>query len=121
MQDLSQYPFNIRRLSKDEGGGFLISFPDFSDCISDGETPEEAIHNGMDALRETIAALEEFGFPVPDPNKTDQHKQYQLLLPQKLYTELSHHAKLERRNLKDLAILMISEALHNNKAHQVSA
>lgn len=66
MRDLSQYPFNIRPLSKEEGGGFLISFPDFSDCISDGDTPEEAIRNGMDALRETIATLEEFGFPLPN-------------------------------------------------------
>lgn len=121
MLDLSQYPFNIRPLAKDEGGGFLISFPDFNDCISDGETPEEAIHNGMDALRETIAALEEFGFPVPAPNNYHQHEQYQLPLPQKLYTELSNRAKLERTNLKELAILMIAEALRNNRAHQISA
>jgi len=74
MRDLSQYPFNIRPLSQEEGGGFLISFPDFSDCISDGDTPEEAIHNGMDALGETIAALEEFGFPVPEANHNHKHE-----------------------------------------------
>ena len=51
MRDLSQYPFNIRPLSKEEGGGFLSSFPDFSDCISDGDAAEEAILNGMEALR----------------------------------------------------------------------
>ena len=40
-----------------EGGGFLISYPDFSDCISDGETVEEALANGRDALKATIDAL----------------------------------------------------------------
>ena len=43
MNNLFSYPFKIRLLSKEEGGGYLISFPDFNECISDGETPEEAI------------------------------------------------------------------------------
>ena len=67
MRDLTTYPFEVRSLTREEGGGYLISFPDFSECISDGETPEEAIRNGMDALAETIAALEDIGLPVPDP------------------------------------------------------
>lgn len=67
MKDLQQYPFEIRRLNDDDGGGFLISFPDFSECISDGESIEDAIGNGLDALAETIAALESLGQPVPEP------------------------------------------------------
>jgi len=67
MRDLSLYPFEIRPLSIEEGGGYLISFPDFLECIADGETPEEAIQNGMDALIETVAALEEMGLAVPEP------------------------------------------------------
>lgn len=42
--------FKIRELTEEEGGGFLIEFPDFPGCISDGETREEAIENGLDAL-----------------------------------------------------------------------
>ncbi|HFE66320.1 MAG TPA: type II toxin-antitoxin system HicB family antitoxin [Chloroflexi bacterium] len=64
---MSEYPFELHSLSEEDGGGYLITFPDFSECISDGETPEEAIRNGMDALRETIAALESTGFSVPKP------------------------------------------------------
>ena len=51
------YPFEIRPLSAEGGGGFLISYPDFSDCLSDGETVQEALANGKDALKSTIAAL----------------------------------------------------------------
>ena len=51
------YPFEMRPLSAEEGGGFLISYPDFSECLSDGETIEEALANGKDALKATIAAL----------------------------------------------------------------
>jgi len=68
MKKLTDYPFEIRPLSADEGGGYLISYLDFSECISDGETVEEAISNGHDALKATIAALDAKGLPVPAPN-----------------------------------------------------
>ena len=53
----ADYPFEIRPLSDEEGGGYLISYPDFSDCIADGESIEQAIANGRQALKATIAAL----------------------------------------------------------------
>jgi antitoxin HicB len=37
------FPFDLRPLSKAEGGGWLITWPDLPGCMSDGETPEEAI------------------------------------------------------------------------------
>ena len=67
MNRLDEYPYEIRPLTQDEGGGFLISYTDFSECISDGETIEEAIVNGRDALIATIEALKEFNLPVPEP------------------------------------------------------
>ena len=62
------YPFEIRPLTAQEGGGFLISYSDFSDCISDGETLEEALANGKDALKSTLAALKAKDLPIPAPN-----------------------------------------------------
>ena len=64
---IDEYPFTIRPLSEDDGGGYLIEYPDFSVCISDGETPEEAIVNGKDALRGVLLTLMEFGHPIPEP------------------------------------------------------
>jgi hypothetical protein len=45
MSNSFDYPFEMRPLSEEEGGGWLISFPDLPGCASDGETPEEAIAN----------------------------------------------------------------------------
>jgi predicted RNase H-like HicB family nuclease len=59
--DLDAYPFQIRSLSKDDGGGFLIEYPDVPGCTSDGGTPEEAMKNGRDALRSALRTLREFG------------------------------------------------------------
>ncbi len=65
------YPFEIYPLSQENGGGFLISYPDFSECISDGETIIEAIENGRDALSTTIAALKSKGFEIPEPRELE--------------------------------------------------
>ncbi|HAE37667.1 MAG TPA: hypothetical protein DCG57_03390 [Candidatus Riflebacteria bacterium] len=66
-KDLDKYQFEIRELSADEGGGFLVSYPDFNECIADGETMEEALQNGRQALADVLAALKEAGLPIPKP------------------------------------------------------
>jgi len=63
------YPFEVRPLSKQEGGGYLISFPDLPGCISDGETPEEAIKNGLDAAKSWLKTAKEFKDPMPQPGE----------------------------------------------------
>ena len=45
--DLDAYPFQIRRLAQEDGGGFLIEYPDVPGCTSDGETAEEAMEFGL--------------------------------------------------------------------------
>lgn len=57
-----EYPFTVRPLDSEDGGGYLIEFPDLPGCMSDGETIEEAIENGADAMREA-------GRPIPLPSK----------------------------------------------------
>jgi antitoxin HicB len=47
--DVPIYPFEIKKLTEEEGDGWLITFPDLPGCMSDGETVEEAIHSGADA------------------------------------------------------------------------
>jgi antitoxin HicB len=51
--------FEIRPLSKEDGGGYLIEFPNFPGCVSDGETPEMAKREGVDALLSYLTTLAE--------------------------------------------------------------
>jgi antitoxin HicB len=48
---IKSYPFTIRPLSPEEGGGFMVEYLDLPGCVSDGETPEEAIDHGRDAVK----------------------------------------------------------------------
>ena len=65
---LDQYQFTVRPLSKDEGGGYLVEYPDIPGCMSDGETIEEAIENGREALRDCIDVFIESSRKLPKPN-----------------------------------------------------
>ena len=112
MRDLSQYPFEIRPLSAEEGGGYLISFPDFAECISDGETPQEAIQNGIDALAETIAALEDMGLPVPEPGSGGSYSgRFVQRVPRSLHSRLVAKAAQEGVSMNSLVISYLSERL----------
>jgi antitoxin HicB len=64
----TEYRVTIRPLTEQEGGGYLIEFPDLPGCMSDGETIEEAIANGEDAKRYWIAARKEARRPIGPPS-----------------------------------------------------
>ena len=59
-----EYRFTVRPMTADEGGGYLIEFPDLPGCMSDGETIEEAIANGAEAERDWIVAMRQAGRKV---------------------------------------------------------
>lgn len=63
-----EYPVLVAPLGNADGGGFLATVPDLPGCMSDGETPEEAISNVRDAIAVWIEAAQEMGRPVPPPS-----------------------------------------------------
>src|SRR4051812_28339934 len=58
-RNLEKYQFTVRPLSKEEGGGYLVEYPDIPGCMSDGETVEESIADGREALRECVDVFRE--------------------------------------------------------------
>ena len=65
---IDSYPFAVRPLSKADGGGFGIEYPDLPGCISDGHTPEEALINGRDAVKSYLLSCLQYSDPLPKPN-----------------------------------------------------
>lgn len=62
------YPVIVQPLTPDDGGGFLAIVPDLPGCMSDGETPEEALVNVRDAILTWIEAAGDMGHAVPPPS-----------------------------------------------------
>ena len=112
MKQLIDYPFEIKPLSTDDGGGFLISYPDFAECISDGETVAEAIDNGADALRVTIAALKTSKLPVPQPGSGGVASgKFVARVPKTVHAQLTMRAKSEGVSLNALVLTFIAQGL----------
>lgn len=112
MRNLDDYPFEIRPLKASEGSGYLISYPDFSECISDGETIEEAILHGRDALAATVETLAAKGFAVPAPNSGGVASgKFVARVPKMIHAQLASRAKSEGVSLNTLVLTFIAEGL----------
>lgn len=117
MKDIAKYPFELRPLTAEEGGGYLISFPDFNECVADGETIEEAIEEGQQALAAVIATLEAKGLPVPEPGSYGAYSgKFVQRLPKSLHARLQSRARLEGVSINTLAIIYITEGLTRKAA-----
>src|ERR1700732_2935976 len=92
----TEYRFTVRPLTEDEGGGYLVEFPDLPGCMSDGETIKEAVAIGEDAKRCWISAMKEAGRPIPPPSvepaEGDSGK-WQLRAPKSLHRRLPRRAQ----------------------------
>ncbi|MDD2735024.1 MAG: toxin-antitoxin system HicB family antitoxin [Desulfuromonadaceae bacterium] len=118
MMDASKYPFELRALTAEECGGYLVSFPDFNECIADGETIEEAISEGQQALAAAvIAALEAKCLPMPKPGSYGAYSgKFVQRLPKSLHARLQSRARLEGVSINTLAITYITEGLTRKAA-----
>lgn len=108
----NNYPFTLRQLTKEEGGGFLIEFPDLPGCISDGETVEEAIDNGKDAVQCWIKAAKSSGRKIPEPEEYESYSgKWVQRIPRSLHSRLVSLANFEGVSLNALVMIMIAEGL----------
>ncbi len=109
MRTGTKYRINVRPLSKAEGGGYLIEYPEIPGCMSDGETIEEAIANGREVLRDCLEVFKETGRKVPQPGV--EAAQWRQRLPRTLYPKLTERAKSEGVSINSLVTVMIAEAI----------
>ncbi|WAM36195.1 type II toxin-antitoxin system HicB family antitoxin [Caldicellulosiruptor acetigenus] len=63
------YKVEIIKLSEEDGGGYIAIVPKLPGCISDGNTPQEALENVQDAIKCWIETAKEKGLPIPSPEE----------------------------------------------------
>jgi antitoxin HicB len=63
------YRVLIEPLAQEDGGGFVATAPDLPGCMSDGETPEDALAQVQDAIAAWIEEARALGRPVPKPSQ----------------------------------------------------
>jgi antitoxin HicB len=71
--DVRDYRVFVERLSPDLGGGFVSYAPELMGCVSDGATPDEALHNIYDAIACWIETARASGEKIPAPSTARQY------------------------------------------------
>ena len=115
------YPFEaythvVSPLSAEDGGGFLITFPDLPGCMSDGETIESAIENGRDAFISWVSARVDMKKTIPKPvirevNVDNFSGRFVQRVPKSLHARLAMQAKKDGVSLNTFILSIISEGL----------
>ena len=59
----------LRARHAEDGGGYLAVVPDLPGCMSDGDTPAEAVQNVTAAIDEWIAEAMRLNRAVPTPTR----------------------------------------------------
>ncbi len=71
--DVRDYRVFVERLAPDLGGGFVAHAPELTGCVSDGQTPDEALRNVYDAIACWIDTARASGEAVPAPSFSKQY------------------------------------------------
>lgn len=112
------YPFTVRHLSEDEGGGYLAEAFDLNGCMADGETIEEAVHNLEDAIYSWIKTAQELGDPVPSPSDDRKFSgRWVVRTPKSLHYRLVEMAKREGVSLNTMTVSLLAEGIGGKLAN----
>ncbi len=103
------YPISISPIPADEGGGYMVSFPDLPGCIADGSTIEEAIIEAHDAFDAWITAEQQDNGILPAPKTYSG--QFVQRIPKTLHQQLAKRAESEGVSLNQLATAILARGL----------
>ena len=109
--DLDAYPFTVRKLAAEEGGGYLVEYPDVPLCQSDGETIEEAVANGRDALGGSLMCYLQDGKPLPKPSSGQAYSgTFRIRMSKTMHAQIAARAKEEGISLNLFVVEAAAEA-----------
>ena len=112
MKTIEEYlalPYRMELIPDSEEGGYVVSFPDLSGCLSSGETVEQAVANGADAKRAWIEAALEDGLDIPKPDDLEDYSgQFKLRIPKSLHRSLAEHSKREGISMNQYCLYLLS-------------
>ena len=90
------YPFIVRPLSEEDGGGWIVEFPDLKNCIGTGETEQAATMDALQAKMAWLTAVFEAGETVPEPGTGNRYNgNFSLRMPKSLHRWVVETAERE--------------------------
>ncbi|WP_157268957.1 type II toxin-antitoxin system HicB family antitoxin [Azohydromonas aeria] len=117
------YPFEdyarlVSHLSEEDGGGYLVTFPDLPGVMADGDSVEDALRNARDAFESAVAALADMGRDIPAPTfkpddvaAPDLSGKFVTRVPKSVHAQLARRARAEGVSLNSLVLALLAEGL----------
>ena len=103
VRSLAARPYARMLIPDLEDGGYVARVLEFPGCISEGDTPNEAIGNIEEALEAVIESMLLRGDPIPEPlADRDFSGRLNLRIPPSLHARASERAALEGVSLNRL-------------------
>ena len=102
--------YRIEIIEDKEEGGFVVSYPELSGCISCGETVESALENAKDAKKEWIRAALEDGIEIQEPDSLENYSgQFKLRIPRSLHRSLAEHSQREGISMNQYCVYLLAK------------
>lgn len=112
-----EYKVEIIKLSDADGGGFLATVPKLPGCMSDGETPDEALKNVENAIMCWLDTAQELGRVIPSPDEYKAEEEFSgklsLRIPKSLHKTITIQAEKEKCSINQLITMYISMGVGN--------
>jgi len=104
-------PYTIE-LTSDPEGGWFAAIKELPGCMSQGDTPEEALEMIRDAQAGWLSVALEDGLPIPEPRALDEYSgRFVVRVPRSLHRDLVQHAKAEGVSLNQYINVALARVL----------
>jgi antitoxin HicB len=123
-----RYPANFEAA---EEGGFIVTFPDFPEAITQGDSIEDALIHAADVLESVLDYYIEDGLPIPAPSKPKRGQHLielpasyaaKVLLLNEMATQKVRPAELARRlNVTPQEVTRLIDLRHTSRIDGIAA
>ncbi len=113
-QEVDQYmamPYRIEMVP--DQGGWYVLIPELPGCMSQGDSPEEALEMLRDAQRLWLRVALEDGDPIPEPAPRGRlfSGKFNVRVPRDLHKALVYRAELEGVSLNSLVTAVLASSV----------
>jgi antitoxin HicB len=110
MEEYLKLPYTIEMIQESDGSWY-VKIKELPGCMSQGDTPEEAIEMIHDAMRAWIEVALEDGMPVPEPQADEEYSgRFMVRVPRSLHRQLVQTADRQGVSLNAYCIAVLAQA-----------
>ena len=115
MEKTIEYYLNLpytRELIPEPEGGWFVRIKELPGCMSQGDTPEEAMAMIMDAMEGWIEVALSHGQKIPEPRLDEDYSgKFVVRVPKSMHRKLVLNAEEDETSLNQWILAALSEAL----------